>query len=74
MRPLVGRWTGGRADEVGFYNPGTGWFHLRDHLSAGPASEEFRFGPRNMVPLAGDWPAAEGQTRRGSGRYGLMPK
>jgi len=58
MRPLAGSWTGGRADEVGFYDPATGRFHLRDQLSAGPASKEFRFGPRGMVPLSGDWAGA----------------
>lgn len=55
MKPVAGNWAGGRRDGIGFYNPRTGWFHLRRALSAGRVSEQFRFGPPGMVPLAGDW-------------------
>lgn len=35
--------------------PATGSFSLRNSLSARPASYSFRFGPRHMIPLTGDW-------------------
>ncbi len=46
--PLVGRWAGRGGDN----NPRTGWFHLRNSLTA---SYMFRFGPKHMIPLAGNW-------------------
>ena len=58
MIPLARAWAGGQRAGVGFYNPADGWFHLRDRLSAGPASRAFKFGPGRMLPLAGQWGVA----------------
>jgi hypothetical protein len=58
MRPIAGNWTGGSKDGIGFYNPHSGWFHLRSRLSAGPALAQFKFGPGGMIPLVGKWAAA----------------
>jgi hypothetical protein len=56
MIPIAGNWSGkGRHDGVGYYNPWAGTFHLRNRASKGPANVVIRFGPRYMVPLAGDW-------------------
>ena len=57
MIPVVGNWTGvGRQDGVGYYNPRTGTFYLRDRLDAGAApTRSIRFGPRHMIPLTGEW-------------------
>lgn len=55
MIPVIGNWGSRRRDGVGYYNPGDGWFYLRDSPSAGRLSYRFRFGPRHMIPLAGDW-------------------
>ena len=43
---------------VGYYDPSTGTFHLRNGLSGGPATDSFQFGPPHMIPLAGDWAGA----------------
>ena len=66
MIPLAGHWTGGRRSGVGYYNPKTGIFALRNKLATGPAFRKFRFGPKHMVPLAGSW---DGKRWDGVGYY-----
>jgi surface antigen len=66
MTPLAGQWAGRGADGIGYYDPRTGTFHLRDKLSAGPADYSFTFGPPGMVPLIGNW---DGKGGPGVGYY-----
>lgn len=53
--PVVGDWKGAGASSVGFYNPLTGFFFLKDDRSAGVADYQFQFGAPGAVPFAGDW-------------------
>jgi surface antigen len=62
MVPLAGQWTGRGADGIGYYDPRTGTFHLRDKLSSGPANYSFTFGPPGMVPLVGNWDGKGGDS------------
>ena len=55
MIPLVGDWNGNGKDGVGYYNPRTGIFNVRNALRHGPPAESFRFGPPHMIPIAGNW-------------------
>jgi hypothetical protein len=55
MIPVAGNWAGGTTTGVGLYDPRNGWFWLRDRVGRGPAGYSFRFGPRGMIPVAGDW-------------------
>jgi surface antigen len=66
MIPLAGQWAGRGADGIGYYDPRTGTFHLRDKLSSGPANYSFAFGPPGMVPLIGNW---DGKRGDGIGYY-----
>jgi surface antigen len=66
MVPLAGQWTGRGADGIGYYDPRTGSFHLRDKLSSGRANYTFTFGPPGMVPLVGNW---DGKGGDGVGYY-----
>jgi surface antigen len=66
MIPLAGQWTGRSADGIGYYDPRTGTFHLRDKLGDGPANYSFAFGPPGMIPLVGNW---DGKGADGVGYY-----
>src|SRR5260221_12276542 len=55
MIPLAGDWNGDGRDGVGYYNPKTGTFNLRNTLRHGSPATSFRFGRPHMIPLAGDW-------------------
>ena len=55
MIPLVGDWNGNGKDGVGYYNPRTGIFNVRNALRHGRPAASFRFGPPHMIPLAGNW-------------------
>jgi len=61
MIPLAGDWNGDGRDGVGYYNPQTGIFNLRNTLRHGPPAISFRFGRPHMIPVAGNW--------RGLGRH-----
>lgn len=54
MIAVVGNWTG-HSPGIGYYDPRTGWFHLRNALRYGRSGVAFRFGPPGMIPLAGNW-------------------
>jgi uncharacterized delta-60 repeat protein len=62
--PLAGDWNGDGTDTVGFFDPGTCTWWLRNSLSSGYAELVFRYGDptrvadqgaNNWVPLVGDW-------------------
>lgn len=66
MIPLIGDWKGKGKDGIGYYDPATGTFYLRQSQRYGPADFTFTFGPPHMIPLAGDW---NGDGRDGVGYY-----
>jgi len=53
-KPLIGDWRGRGLDGTGYYDRRYGTFHL---LRAGAHGMNIkaRFGPKHMIPLAGDW-------------------
>jgi surface antigen len=64
--PLVGDWSGRGTDNVGFYNPKYGTFHLSGVNRSAHPNVKFTFGPPHMIPLVGDW---KGIGRDGVGYY-----
>lgn len=54
--PLTGDWRGNGRDQLGYYNPKNGTFHLR--LGTSRRGLTFKFGPAHMIPLVGDWTGA----------------
>lgn len=56
QRPVAGRWLQGGVDVIGFYEPATGWFRLRDANTPGPFVHAFQLAPSiEGLPIAGDW-------------------
>lgn len=51
--PVVGDWDRDGEDEVGVFRAGR--WHLRDHLSSGPANRSFSFGRAGDQPFTGRW-------------------
>jgi surface antigen len=64
--PLAGDWTGSGTDSIGWYDPRTGRFSVRDRVTGGPPARSFTFGPPGMVPLVGNW---DGRGGDGVGYY-----
>ena len=55
--PLTGDWDGDGSDTVGFYDPSTGKFFLKNRHEGGVADLVYRFGAigQGWLPLTGDW-------------------
>jgi surface antigen len=53
--PLVGDWRGTGRDNLGYYNPRYGTFHLFGVSRSRHPNRVFKFGPAHMIPLVGDW-------------------
>jgi hypothetical protein len=55
--PLTGDWDGDGSDTVGFYDPSTGKFFLKNRHEDGVADLVYRFGAigQGWLPLTGDW-------------------
>jgi glucose/arabinose dehydrogenase len=69
--PLVGDWDGngiGGNDGVGFYDPASSTFRIKNPLKPGGFGRSFRFGSpgSGLIPLAGDW---DGDGRDSIGVY-----
>jgi endoglucanase len=57
MVPLVGDWDGDGKDGVGFYDPSSSTFRVKNPLKPGGFGRAFRFGQpgAGLIPLVGDW-------------------
>ncbi len=53
--PIVGNWDDDDRDNVGLYDPAERTFFLRMTQSDGPADRAFRFGPKGLMPVAGNF-------------------
>ena len=55
--PLTGDWDGNGTDTVGFYDPFTGTFFIKNRHAGGAADRVYRFGliGAGWLPLTGDW-------------------
>lgn len=53
--PIAGDWDGDDRDNVGLYDPTERTFFLRTTQSDGPADRAFRFGPKGLTPVAGNF-------------------
>jgi Ca2+-binding RTX toxin-like protein len=62
--PLVGDWDGDGTDTIGFFDPATCTWYLRNSLTVGYADWTFGYGDpslttghgdRNWIPIVGDW-------------------
>ena len=52
---LVGDWNGDGDNTVGFYNPSTGFFFLKNSNTPGVADWAFVYGVGGATPLVGNW-------------------
>jgi|GEM_PF-5444763 len=56
MRPIVGDWNGDGRDTAGVYDPGTGFFFLRNSNAPDqPDVTTLVVNPQGSLPIAGDW-------------------
>lgn len=55
--PIAGDWNGGGHDEIGTFNPATGYFALDVNGDGRPDAGDayFRFGLPGDIPVVGDW-------------------
>lgn len=70
-QPIVGDWDGDGTDTIGFFDPDTCLWYLRNSLSTGYADWTFAYGDpeqttghgdRNWQPIAGNWDGAGGDS------------
>jgi hypothetical protein len=70
-KPIVGDWDGNGTDTIGFFDPATSTWYLRNSLTAGYADWTFGCGDpllttghadRNWQPIVGNWDGAGGDS------------
>lgn len=58
--PLAGDWDGANGDSIGFYDPATSNFFLKNTNTGGAADYSFNYGAAGSAGLAGDWDGVTG--------------
>ena len=53
--PLAGDYDGDGRDSVGFYDPSSGFFFLKNSNEAGNGDYVYGYGEAGATPLIGDW-------------------